>query len=357
MSDFFNKVATQLDRKAPFVIYKQPGALLITGLFQTDEELYFVNDFTESGFVFASFDGKSLLLLPDENSQQHTIALSEIPRVASNNTWKSTSNFASQTAFEKLVQKGVDAIEKGWFDKVVLSREEVVELSNFELMEVFSRIVHAYPLGYCYCWFHPKTGLWMGASPERLLRMDGSNYQTMSLAGTQVSSSEEIVWHEKEIQEQKIVTDAIVSALSTCSDAINISNPISVRAGHLVHIKTEIEGVLSAEASKKQLLTQLHPTPAICGFPKERALTFIKENEGYERTFYAGFFGELNRNSSLKDTKITDLYVNLRCMKVDYFHQKQAKIYIGCGIVKGSIPSKEWEETVNKSMTMKNIVV
>lgn len=357
MSNFFNKVSTQLDKKAPFVLYKPPGALLITGLFQNDVELYSVNDFKESGFVFASFDGKSIGLLPEENAQRLTIALSEIPLATSNGLTKLAFNSDSKTAFEKLVQKALEAIEKGWFDKVVLSREEVVELSDFELMDVFSRIVHAHPLGYCYCWFHPKTGLWMGASPERLLRIDGSNYQTMALAGTQVGSSEKIVWQEKEIQEQKIVTDAIVSALSTCSISINVSTPSTVSAGNVVHIKTEIKGVLSAAATIKQLLTQLHPTPAICGFPKEKALTFINENEGYERTYYSGFFGELNKKSSENRNKISDLYVNLRCMKVDYFQQKQAKIYVGCGIVKGSIPSKEWEETVNKSMTMKNIVI
>ena len=91
----------------------------------------------------------------------------------------------------------------------------------------------------------------------------------------------------------------------------------------------------------------MHPTPAVCGFPKDESKAFILENENYDRTFYTGFLGELNVHNQ------TDLFVNLRCMEIV---DKQVNLFIGCGITKDSIPEKEWEESINKSMTMNKIL-
>ena len=112
---------------------------------------------------------------------------------------------------------------------------------------------------------------------------------------------------------------------------------------------------ISAEINESDLdkiITSLHPTPAVCGLPKEEAKRFIIENEGYDRDFYTGFVGELNCDfTNLK--RNTDLFVNLRCMKID---DDIANIFVGCGITKDSIPEKEYLESVNKSFTMKRIV-
>ena len=80
---------------------------------------------------------------------------------------------------------------------------------------------------------------------------------------------------------------------------------------------------------------------------------FILENENYNREYYTGFLGELNKKSIKKKKLKSDLYVNLRCMQIK---NQQAFIYMGCGITKDSNPEKEWEESVNKSMTMKKIL-
>jgi isochorismate synthase len=87
--------------------------------------------------------------------------------------------------------------------------------------------------------------------------------------------------------------------------------------------------------------------------PKAVAKDFILKNEGYNRAYYTGFLGELNFDSFNKKSIKSDLYVNLRCMQLK---NNQAHIYIGCGITKQSTPQKEWEESVNKSMTMKRVL-
>jgi isochorismate synthase len=137
-----------------------------------------------------------------------------------------------------------------------------------------------------------------------------------------------------------------------------VSKPYSIKAGTIWHIKTDILGTLNTGFGLQKVIQLLHPTPAVCGFPKEVTKAFLLKNENYDRTFYTGFLGELNIENK------TDLFVNLRCMEVELassqkfprFALTKAHLFIGCGITKDSIPEKEWEESVNKSMTMKKIL-
>ena len=102
------------------------------------------------------------------------------------------------------------------------------------------------------------------------------------------------------------------------------------------------------------LVLLLHPTPAVGGLPKTNAISFINENENYNREFYAGYLGEMNYYNNSE----SDLYVNLRCMKIQKNKDNfEANLYIGCGITKDSIPENEWFETVNKAMTLKNVIL
>ena len=92
----------------------------------------------------------------------------------------------------------------------------------------------------------------------------------------------------------------------------------------------------------------MHPTPAVCGFPKDAARKFILENEDYDRAYYSGFLGELNWDDS------TDLFVNLRCLQV--VDGQKVILYVGGGITAESDPKKEWLETVHKAQTMKMVL-
>jgi isochorismate synthase len=120
-----------------------------------------------------------------------------------------------------------------------------------------------------------------------------------------------------------------------------------------LHLKTDVIGSLNENHNLKNIIQILHPTPAVCGFPKESAKKFIHENENYNREFYAGFLGELNKDFGTDENK-TDLFVNLRCMKIE---ANTINFYAGGGITKDSIPEKEWEETVNKTNTMKSCIL
>jgi isochorismate synthase len=200
----------------------------------------------------------------------------------------------------------------------------------------------------------------MGATPERLLKANNNTFYTMALAGTQkLQGTTEVVWEKKEMEEQQFVTDFILNNLKDLTSEVSVSSPYTLQAGTLAHIKTDIEGVINESSSLKQVVSVLHPTPAVCGLPKETAKDFILENEGYDREYYTGFLGELNKEGFNKEELKSDLYVNLRCMQIKIdsnLAKTKAHLYMGCGITKDSIPENEWKESVNKSVTMKKIL-
>lgn len=351
MSDFFEKVIQQQQQNLPFVLYCKPNSDTIIGMFQQNDTLFDVVDFTEKGFVFASFDGNSVHLIP-ENESEIIGVIREKGEAEALGKRQGFSNESGKIDFERIVTKGIQAINNQEFKKVVLSRKEIVELENFDLAVTFKKLVELYPNTFTYCFYHPKVGLWMGATPEQLVKGNVNVFETMALAGTQKDyGSDEIVWEMKEREEQQYVTDYIVEQLRKVTLEISVTEPHSVKAGSIWHLKTDIWGVLDAGFSLKQVINLLHPTPAVCGLPKEASKAFILENENYDRTFYTGFLGELN-TSFAADSVSSSLFVNLRCMQI---RNSQAHLYMGCGITKDSIPENEWMESVNKSMTMKRV--
>ncbi len=112
---------------------------------------------------------------------------------------------------------------------------------------------------------------------------------------------------------------------------------------------------MKREFNLKKIINSLHPTPAVCGFPKTVAQKFLLENENFDREYYAGYLGELN--SKFRNFE-THLFVNLRCMKIEKNSCGQFEkvhFFAGGGITKDSIAENEWAETVQKMQTMKTL--
>jgi len=354
MNDFLKIVKQHFHQNLPFVIYKKPNIQLIKGLFQNDRKLNFSDNLSETGFVFTSFDGNNKILIPKNNSQEITTDF--IPETVP--LFPKTEPQINETAksnFEFIVSKAIQEIENDTFSKVVLSRKEIIDLPNFDLKLLFFKLANSYPTAFTYCWFHPEIGLWIGATPETLLKVNGNIFQTVALAGTQLyKDSEEVIWQKKEKDEQQFVTDYIVDIIRNSVSEVQILTPETIKAGNLLHLKTAIKGSIDKNTNLDDLTLLLHPTPAVAGLPKINAINFINKNEGYNREFYAGYLGEINYN----DPSETDLYVNLRCMQIQNNNDiTKSYLYIGCGITKDSIPEKEWFETVNKAMTLKNVLL
>ncbi|MBA4135028.1 MAG: isochorismate synthase [Flavobacterium sp.] len=353
MTDVFVKVKAQLEKQLPFVLYAKPKADRMIALFQENDSLHFLKDFSEKGFVFAPFDGDAIPYIPQAESEVYVEKIKETDFLIAPNPIIEADE-AAKRDFEALVTAGVDAIGQGAFEKVVLSRKAMVAIPSFELETVFKKLVAFYPTAFKYCFFHPKIGLWLGASPEQFLKINQEALQTVALAGTQaVTDSTQLVWQEKEIEEQQLVTDFITQSLSDKVSGLTVSSPYSVQAGNLWHIKTDIAATIGSNSNLEEIIKSLHPTSAVCGLPKAAAKDFILQNESYDRSYYSGFLGELNIDLATFRTEQTDLFVNLRCMKIN---DKHVELFIGCGITKDSVPEAEFIETVNKSMTMRKVL-
>ncbi|MEM8999606.1 MAG: chorismate-binding protein [Bacteroidota bacterium] len=341
LTALFRDLADHLRSRLPFVIYRKPTAHNIYAIFQDDNDLIYDFSLTQRGFVFSPFDDltKTILLRPDREV------------VVTPKSFRGSSPFKKKVAdsnkdgYVAMVSKAIQLIGEGKLSKVVLSRKirATTLKSPFGL---FGDALLRYPDAFCYLWYHPKVGFWFGATPETLVKTDRETMETMALAATfPVEENKAPTWYEKEFDEQQFVTDFIVDRLSTKIGELQVKGPEPIQAGHLWHLRSTIAGKLNSDSKLSEVVSLLHPTPAVCGIPQETAKRFIQKNEGYNREFYTGFLGEINfeTNSS------SHLFVNLRCAKIE---DGLVSIYVGGGITKDSDPEKEWEETEHKCDTI-----
>ncbi|MGC1473131.1 MAG: chorismate-binding protein [Psychroserpens sp.] len=366
--ELFSHIQTQYDSQLPFVAYRKPKETLVKAILQSDTTQHLVTDFTESGFIFSPFDTQNdTLIFPSESCKTITSQCFISSEIEPINLKHKVDAKARQQHID-LVKQGIKYIKTGHLKKVVLSRIEVVPLSEDQPIAIFKSLLSAYQTAFVYIWYHPKVGLWLGATPETLLDIDGRRFRTMSLAGTKpYKEDKELSWGIKEINEQQIVTEYIVNHIHDSVSDIKATEPKTIRAGQLLHLQSKISGDLKA-GQLQSVIKSLHPTPAICGLPKAEAKKFILKNEQYHREFYTGFLGELNlRTSKSRNTnrrnvennaystikRSSELFVNLRCVQLK---NKQAIIYVGGGITQASNPELEWEETVNKTQTIRRVL-
>ena len=368
VDSFFEAIAHQYKNQLPFVVYSRPINSIIKCWLQKTDALYTTSNFMESGFVVSPFDlNNDSILFPLDECEYATV---EIQNLKFEDTFKA-SEFVDEEKSNHidLVSEAISTIKNGNLDKVVLSRTLEKTSNSNDPIIIFKRLFNTYKNAMVYCWYHPKAGLWLGATPELLFKVEGQQLTTISLAGTQpYSETQAPIWTNKEIQEQQIVTDYIVKQIEPFTSQIHISEVDTVKAGHLLHLKTYVRSLINDNCNLKSVIKALHPTPAVCGFPKEKAKAFILNHENYNREYYTGFLGELNlktsntRNTNQKNIEnnayrtvrtYSNFYVNLRCMQLK---DNKTIIYVGGGITKDSIPEKEWEETVNKTKTIVNVL-
>lgn len=245
----------------------------------------------------------------------------------------------------------------GEFTKIVLARRETLhtDLGCDEQTgkALFFQACERYPRMFIALVSTPQTGMWLMATPEPLLEQTAEGYHTVALAGTQHMGDgdwdeKQVAWNEKNIMEQRLVATYITKCLEQFSDQMSIEGPHTVRAGALAHLRTDFRFTLSDDSRMGELIAALHPTPAVCGLPKEATRRFILQNESAPRRYYSGFTGPLGIDGE------THLYVTLRCMELC---EGDCVLYAGGGLLPDSQLEQEWDETVAKMATMKNILI
>ncbi|NJB69645.1 isochorismate synthase [Saonia flava] len=345
-SQFLEKVDGQYSLKLPFVVYRKPNQTKVKAIFQENDQLHRFTEFTKNGFIFGAFDDEHPIRIKIDRIEE--VEYNPKMEVAIDKYPFATGDKHQKEFHIDLVTRAINEIKQGSFEKVVVSRKIEVPCDTAPL-SLFLLLLKRYKNTFCYIWYHPKVGLWIGATPETLLTANGKKFSTMSLAGTlEYKANLEPVWGEKELNEQELVTQYISDNLRDNLKGMTVSKPESVRAGNLWHLRSNISGEITI--GLKETVEALHPTPAVCGLPKSNSKAFILTHENYDREYYTGFLGEVNFG---EDSNESHLFVNLRCLKLV---KSMAFIYVGGGITKASIPEKEWKETNIKAETMLNII-
>lgn len=238
---------------------------------------------------------------------------------------------------EKLVEV-IDFIKENQLSKLVISRRKLINFndSKINLTQTFLNLCDTYPNAFVY-FFIKDENCWMGAFSEVLGKFDSENsqFETMSLAGTLPVDED---WTSKEIEEQKPVTNFIKNILEDYSEKVDQSETYDHLSGNIKHLRTDFKAEIKAE-KLEDLITELHPTPAVCGIPKEICKSAIQKFEGHSRKLYAGYI-------KVKTENKVQYFVNLRCAE---FFKNAALIYVGGGITAESSPEKEWKETKLKA--------
>jgi len=248
--------------------------------------------------------------------------------------------------YEAAVARAVELIHRGRLQKVVLAREvEVHGAGAFDSGALFGVLRDAFPSCYVYA-VGRGTAVFLGASPELLVRREGQRASTVALAGSIRRSAdpavdehlgEQLLRSEKDREENAIVARAIARALRPLSVWVTAApEPSLVRVANIQHLAAPIRAQLSAPVGAVELLGSLHPTPAVGGEPAAAALELIPALEGLDRGWYAGPVGWTD------STGDGEFCVALRCALLRGAH---ASCYAGCGIVRGSDPAAELAES------------
>lgn len=246
----------------------------------------------------------------------------------------------------------------GTFRKIVLARcADESTACPLAPEELFFRACQRYPRLFISLVYTSLSGYWLTATPEILLENDGPQWRTIALAGTMKleadqlqGEGETVTWSTKNIQEQRYVATYLTECLERFTGDFREEGPRTVRAANLVHLRSDFTFTLPDSLHVGDLLQALHPTPAVCGLPKQDAFRFITHNEHTPRRYYSGFMGPLSICSPLPSTH---LYVSLRCMNIEGC---QYHLYAGGGLLKDSILEQEWLETEAKLETMRSLL-
>lgn len=252
--------------------------------------------------------------------------------------WNATGHAAAITAAQALMAR--DELRK-----VVLSRSFTVPFPAHAAPALFMEALAAHTGTFVCMLNSPEHGTWIGASPERLLVGDPNAVMIDSLAGTMPlaeAPAAAVQWGAKERDEQEVVTRTITLTMQELGVTQIHRSPGQVkRTGSVAHLHTAVTAQLGPVALH-QVVSALHPTPAVCGTPTAAARAFITEHEPHGRALYTGFWGPWNMSGT------THLFVNLRCMRL---FQNEACLYVGGGITAGSNAEAEWGETEQKALT------
>lgn len=252
------------------------------------------------------------------------------------------------------VEASLDDIEAGRLSKVVLARAARISGDvAFCPLRVARRLRAAHPTSTVFAVSHAGKTM-VGATPERLARLDGDRLTTAAVAGTAPPAppggdeDRAFLTNPKERHEHAVVVDELRHRLAPFVHELESRDEPSVLATQsLRHLHTPMAARLAPTESLASVCAELHPTPAVCGLPRESARDALLAREETSRGWYAGGVG-------FEDDAGGEVVVPLRAALLDGV---TATLFAGAGIVAGSKWESELEETRLKMRVMQSALL
>ncbi len=250
-----------------------------------------------------------------------------------------------RAAWEDAVEKCLEAIRSGRVSKVVLARTMDVETS----VDPVDLVMHLWEMnrGSHVFLFEPTPGAALvGAAPETIATLRDGVFHATAVAGSigrganpreQAELATRLLASDKDRNEQRFVVDDLVARLGAVAHQIRTDpQPHVLTLPRIQHLETEIRASVPSGTSVLDLLRLLHPTPAVCGQPRDSALAVLAEEERFERGWYAGPVGWFDAEGN---------GIFAPALRTAVRSGDVWRLFAGAGIVEGSVPALEWEET------------
>ena len=280
--------------------------------------------------------------------------LPESPNEFSQGAFTFGDGSISTSAWKERVAEAIKRIEKNGVDKVVLARDLVAtSTQEIQSIPVLKKLASEYPS----TWTFAVDGL-VGATPELLLRLSRGMVTSRVLAGTIPKTGDDekdlalaasLARSSKDLEEHEYAVRSVAEALEPFCSSTNVpESPFVLHLANVMHLATDVTGALTETKQRVDafsLLKSLHPSAAVCGTPRNIAFDIIDEIEGMNRGRYAGPVGWIDASGD------GELGIALRTGQIA---GKEIRIYAGCGIVAGSNPEKELEESAAKMIPMRS---
>jgi isochorismate synthase len=313
---------------------------------------YLYNPYLDRASYYTLHDhhlGEQLHLAPWQGSRLPSYVFYLSPPFSLGSSWDYPSSFKNCQTISRdehiaYVQGIVDHLSTSGVKKVVAARQKLESLPKFSIEDMLHQLVGHFPKTFVYAFYTPDAGLWVGASPELLGYVVQNNFTTISLAGT-IDGGES--FQNKEINEERWVRDYMYQILLQYSHAIQEHH--SERPfGAIKHLVTEFQSVLNENTNFESLIQEIHPSPALSGYPKKEAIEYIQTHEPMDRRYYTGHI--VQRIDA-------DHQYAFGLIRTALCDKEQMVLYAGGGITIDSDPATEYEETEKKMNSLSQVLM
>ncbi|MCT2535852.1 isochorismate synthase [Aquibacillus koreensis] len=306
----------------------------------------------------------NLVVCPEDHPQQLLYEIETNKQLLLNRTTPLANGPTIKTKHEieplkwkEMVSKATEEIKNGYADKIVLAREMQVTFERkTDVAPILDNLIKTQTNSYVFA-FENSQSCFLGATPERLVRVHDQQLLSTCLAGTAPRGDTreedeqiglELLNDVKNREEHEFVVQMIHEAISSSCEDIQVPNqPVLYPLKNLQHLYTPVKAVLKREYTIIDIVKRLHPTPALGGLPREKSLAFIRENELLDRGWYGAPIGWFDPHQN------GEFAVAIRSALIN---GKKASLFAGCGVVKESEPEAEYQETNIKFTPMLSVL-